>query len=209
MLLDRELGPVTIYNIYGQLERFFSQKKLIEVAEYVKELKLENKKKAGKNYYPLRSIDVQDLFEVAKQENKLLLRILLTEDIMKKEIPNIEVSFDYKTRENKFSVNGKNLFRKETIDAANDWLNSDTWKNSRKRVDGRLFRFYVPRAIGDRLDKLENDLFEKKRRVLGYPLYAKSIQLYGHRVHYDDLKEWLSHGETKEACPRCGKKYLE
>ncbi|HSV49251.1 MAG TPA: hypothetical protein VLH35_02960 [Candidatus Acidoferrales bacterium] len=193
LLLNKKLEPVTTYNYFGQLERFFRHEKYsFEVLEHTHKLKVDYKSKIRQNYFPLRYKHLQDLYEIADLEDKLLIQILLREKVLISDIPNVIAIEESNTDNFDFSIGKTRLdFHKATIEAAKAWLRSEGWLNSKKREDRRLFRFRNRRSIGEHLDALEVELLDKKQIALGYPLYSKSMQKYGHSLHIDDIAEVL------------------
>lgn len=200
LLLDRKLKPATMYDYYFQLEAFFDHENLsTDVLKRIRKLKIDCKERAKTKYFPLRVEHLKILNACTDLEDKLLLRVLLFEDIPINKIPKIRENAEHQLIFQKKSQHHK--FHPETERAAKDWLTSEKWLRSRRRKDGKVFSFNGDRSIAEHIDSLEWQLKDyidslqeklKKEYELKYALYASYVQKFGQSVHKDDLIMWLS-----------------
>jgi hypothetical protein len=206
------LEPVTIYNILGQLERFFNHENITEVLTRIRFIKEEDlRPKIKKVYHPLQYEQLIELYRVADEEDKVLIRFLLLQPIRIRDIPKCE--FIKKGDTYRFSVvyNAKNEVRldvdSETADVASIWIQK---KNSNRKNPERLFNFKGYRSLDEHVNLLEEQLNNRLNKLgkapLEYPLYAKNIQRYGRSLPKKDVLNWLSIASEKDTCPTCGRK---
>jgi hypothetical protein len=208
--LEKLLEPVTIYDIFGQLGRFFSHENMPDTVNRLLFIKNENlKPRIKKGYHPLRYEQLIELYKEADEEDKVLIRFLLLQKIRILDIPKIEFIKNRDTY--RFSVvhNAHDETRldvdSQTVDVANTWIQK---KNSDRKNPERLFNFKKPRSVSEHVNKLEEQLNERLTKLgkapLEFPLYAKNIQRYGRSVHREDVLNWLSVAIKGDTCPTCG-----
>lgn len=181
----------TIENYLGILVPFFKHETLLQVAEYTKAKKKDYhiKAMAERKYVPMRSEDLMALYKLAtKEEDKVLIRLLLMEKIPIHNIAEICVS-QKANHEYAFSYGDRKLeLSKETVEAAVPLIQKNNLKGRE-----RLFKFTNRRLISEHMKILNARLDEEKNP--GYDVYAKSLRRYGKGIHKDDLNSWLCVGQ--------------
>lgn len=191
---EKRTASSTIANYLGQYVPFFKHENLHDIAKYANDKKKEFHKQAlaENKYAPMRSTELQKLYEIADLEDKVLIRLLLFEHsiaigkIAKMHLAKVGQNYIFFDCDNKkVNVNS------ETVNLIRELMNLNSSKDR-----NRFLHYKSRRTLDSHIEELSQAMRIKFN--LKYDLYAKNLRRFGKNVHIDDLTKWLSEAFKKE-----------